>query len=353
MSVIRTGERPLKIAIVGSGPAGCFTARELLRSKTAVQITVLERLPVPYGLVRFGVAPDHPHTRRVTRVFDEVFRDERVNLRTGVTLGEDCSLERLRADFDVVVLATGAGEPVKLEIPGSELPQALTAMQVAGWFNGHPDFRAPGLTLDMESIAIVGNGNVALDIARMFGRSAEELSKTDISTEALSVLRNSRIRDIHIVGRGTLERSSFGERELREVCELFNCDPAEGRDSGTNALSGRTLHFRFLESPVRFTGDTLVLRKNRLAERAGDPVVEGTEEESSMNCGLLISSIGFEAAPIPGVPFNDERRVVPAVDHRVAPGVYAVGWVKTGAKGLIGHSKRDAASAVQAILTDL
>ena len=377
---------PLRVAIVGSGPAGCFTAEELLHSGRPVALTMFERLPQPFGLVRYGVAPDHPHTRRMLKLMEKTAAA--VTLRTGVDVGRDLALDQLRRSFDVTVIATGATEERHLNIPGEDLPGVHTALSFARWVNGHPEYASRSFRFDHDTAVIIGHGNVALDAARLLCREEAMLRETDIAPQALAALSASTIRNIHIIGRRGPVQAAFGEQELLELGHLpgvaLRIDPrvirlspadelelADPRDERRRTVLNtlreyagrpdpaairRTLHLEFLKSPVLISGtdrmEAITLAENRLDGAAGNQIAVSTGITRPLACGLVLVSVGQRARPIPGLPFDEARGVIPAEHHRVAPGVYAVGWVTRGARGLIGHNRRDAAETVKVILED-
>lgn len=384
---------PLRVAIIGSGPAGCFSAEELLRTGHPVAITIFERLDQPFGLVRYGVAPDHPHTRRLIKLLERTA--VAVTLRTGVEIGRDVTMDQLRRDFDTIVVATGAEEDRTLDLPGEHLAGVHSSLSFAGWVNGHPDYAHTPFEFDTPTAVIIGQGNVALDIVRLLCHDEAKLRETDIAPAALAALARSRVKTIHVIGRRGPVQASFGEHEIAELGTLpgvnLRVDPmvtmpgpadelelaAEKADrvrAVVQTLRGyasrpppedirRTVSIDFLRRPLGISGagraEEITLELTRLEGDPGNQVAVPTGALQKLECGLVFTAIGHRARPLPGLPFDDERGVIPTRDHRVMdgdqvlPGLYAVGWVKRGAKGLIGHNRRDAMETVAAILSDV
>lgn len=384
---------PLRVAIIGSGPAGCFTAEELLRAGHPVAITIFERLDQPFGLVRYGVAPDHAHTRRLIKLLERTAAA--VTLRTGVEIGRDLTPDQLRRDFEVIVVATGAEEDRPLGIPGEHLAGVHPALAFAGWVNGHPDFAGIPFDFSATTAVIIGQGNVALDIVRLLCHDESKLRETDMAPAALDALAHSRVRTIHVIGRRGPVQASFGENEIAELGALpgvnLRVDPivtmpgpadelelaAEKADrvrAVVQTLRGfasrppppdirRTVSIDFLRRPLGLSGtarvEEITLELTRLEGDPGSQVAVPTGALQKLTCGLVFTAVGHRARPLPDLPFDDARGVIPTRDHRVIadgqirPGLYAVGWVKRGAAGLIGHNRRDAMETVAAILSDV
>ncbi len=382
----------LRVAIIGSGPAGCFTAEELLRCGRPVDLTLFERLAQPFGLVRYGVAPDHPHTRRILKLLERTAGS--VTLRTGVDVGRDLPLEQLRRDFDVIVVATGAEDDRQLGIPGEHLPGVHSSLSFAGWVNGHPDYVDTPFRFDTETVVIIGQGNVALDIVRLLCHDETRLRETDIAPAALAALAASRVRTIHVIGRRGPAQAAFGENEIIELGTLpglaLRVDPivtmpgpadekelADEKADRPRAVVKtlrefascpdpseirRTVSIDFLRRPLGISGcnrvEEITLELNRLEGEPGKQVAVPTGALQKLACGLVFVSVGHQARPIPGLPFDETHGVIPTRDHRIIldgqplPGLYAVGWVKRGARGLIGHNRRDAMETVKTILAD-
>lgn len=381
--------KPVHIAIVGSGPAGFFSAGDILKTFPDARVDVYERLPAPFGLVRYGVAPDHTRTRNVIRWFDRTASDPRFRFLGNVRVGRDVPLDELRRHYDGVLIATGAESEKSLRMAGGELAGFHDAIDVVGWYNGHPDFAHIPIDLSCETAVIIGHGNVALDIARMLSRSPDDLRRTDIAAHALDVISASRLKTIHLIGRRGPVQCSFTEAELSELlpwitvhADDLDLNPESAEELAdqhtvlkqrvfdllTRAAQGAPqhapgIHLRFLRSPVALEGgdrvERIVLEKNVLRGGPGQQRAAPTGERETIACGLVISSIGYHGDPLPGAPFDAARGIIPNDRGRVLrdgdiwPGVYVAGWIKRGARGLIGHNKRDAAELVETLREDL
>jgi ferredoxin--NADP+ reductase len=384
-----------RVAVLGAGPAGLYAAAELLKRDDTIHVDIFDQLDVPFGLIRFGVAPDHEHTRSVCKYFEKVLNDPRVRFLGGVPIGTTLSVEKLAGFYNAVVIATGAESGNQLAIEGAKLPGACSALNFVGWVNGRPGFLEQPAPLTAATAVIIGNGNVALDVVRLLLKAPAEFDGTDINPGALSALKQSRIRHVHVVGRRGPAQASFRIQELEEVLQLPGCDIHVSRDdlalcdSSVAELSGdgptvrarrqivdafrgavdrpstgaeKQLTFRFCESPVRFEGNVAVerihLSQNTLRGSAGNQTVVASDNVTSLTCGLVVSSIGQRGVPLQGVPFDENYGTVPSVDGRIQGengalvGLYASGWITRGATGLIGHNKPDAKTAVDAIFED-
>ena len=396
-----------RVAIVGAGPAGFFAAEALLKSGDPVAIDLINRLPAPYGLVRDGVAPDHQAIKSVARVYAKILTRDEVRYFGNVTLGKDVSVDDLRARYDQIVYAVGAQSDRRLGIPGEDLKGSHAAFHFVGWYNAHPDFRHQEFDLDCEHVVVIGNGNVAIDVARILVLSLEKLGTTDIADHALEGLRHSRVRRVTLLGRRGPAQASFTNPELREfgrlggVCAEVEGDELELDADSEAAIEGnavktrnmatlrgyagsacgdgeRVVRFRFLVSPVEVVGEGgrvtgVKIERNRLvAQEDGYMRAEGTGEMEVVPCGMVIRSVGYRGAPLPGVPFDDRRGIVPNVGGRVVgvgpgagvekrevaagvevvPGEYVVGWAKRGPSGVIGTNKADAAATVALMRED-
>lgn len=366
-----------RVAVVGGGPSGFYAAEALLRAERGIAVDMFERLPVPYGLVRFGVAPDHPKLKQVTRVFDRIAKTQGFRFFGGVDIGEVVSIEALRASYHAVVLATGAPVSRPLQLPGEDLPGSHQAGDFVAWYNGHPDFRHCTFDFSGERAVIVGHGNVALDVARILAKTADELRHTDIAAHALEPLAASRIREIHVVGRRGPEQTRFAAKELEEFADLAECDPAVVGDAlpesaGTDAeaeaalmvlrmfsrrpaVKRRRCVFHFGLSPRAIEGRGRVERM-----RFGRSLQAGAAaDDISLGCDLVFSSIGRRAAALAGVPFDAERGVHANIDGRLIangvplPGLYVCGWGKRGPQGTIGTNRGCSVETVERILADL
>jgi ferredoxin--NADP+ reductase len=390
-----TAGNPLRVAVVGAGPSGFYAAEALLKSGQNVRVDMIERLPAPYGLVRYGVAPDHPKLKEAILVYAVIARLPNFTLLGNVVVGRDVSVEELRAHYHGVIFACGAETDRRLGIPGEDLPGSHTATEFVAWYNGHPDYRDRSFDLSHEVVAIFGQGNVAADVCRILAKTADELKTTDITRHALDVLATSRVREIHVIGRRGPAQAKFTNKELKELGELANCDAVVApRDLELDAASrteieakanyvsaknvellrqfavrppagkSRRLFFHFLESPVSLTGngrvEQVVLARNRLEGEPFKLAARKTEETETLRCGLVFRSIGYSGVPIPGVPFDARRGVFPTQDGRVVdgssavvPGLYAAGWIKRGPSGIIGTNRADSMATVKSLLADL
>jgi ferredoxin--NADP+ reductase len=395
-----TDESPIRIAVIGSGPAGFYAAGHLLNASTArFEVDMLERLPTPWGLVRSGVAPDHPKIKSVSRIYEKTAAHPRFRFFGNVHFGEHVSREDLHGHYHAIVYATGAPVDRPLGIPGEELPGSHAATDFVGWYNGHPDHT--DLEVDLlsaERAVVIGNGNVALDVARMLVLAPSELAPTDTADHALEVLAGSHVREVVVVGRRGPAQAAFTNPELRELGELADADvivdPAEldralavsdpvAEESTTARMNVEILRdyaqreptgkprrvvLRFLLSPVELTADRAgrlaavrLVRNELVADTDGALRALPTSETETIGAGLLFRAIGYRGVPLAGVPFDDRGGVIPNDGGRVtdpatgAPllGEYVVGWIKRGPTGVIGTNKKDAQQTVDAILADL
>ena len=394
-----SAEQPLRVAVIGAGPAGYFVAQHLTaRTDRVVSVDLFERLPMPYGLVRYGVAPDHEEIRRVSRTFEKTAGKGNVRLFANVEFGRHVTLDQLRRHYHQICFTTGAQTDRRLGIPGEELEGSRTATEFVAWYNGHPDFRDRTFDLTAERVAVVGVGNVAVDVARILIRSPEELATTDIADYALDALRRSSVREVVMLGRRGPVQAAFTNAELKELGELegvdllvrphevvpdpasqAELDRAEDRtltrkveilqEFAQRAPAGhaRRLVLRFLVSPVALLGDghervsgiRLVRNVLQADDRGGlQAVATGDTEELAV--GLVFRSVGYRGVPLADVPFDARRGTVPNSKGRVLdpatgaalPGLYVSGWLKRGPSGVIGTNKPDAAETVAAMLED-
>jgi len=388
--------------VVGSGPAGLYTAEALVKQAAAldpprpIRVDVLDRLPTPYGLVRYGVAPDHKSIKSIAEYLRTVLEHDGVRFVGGVHLGDDVSRDDLLASYDAVVYATGAMRDRRLRIPGEDLPGSIAATDFVNWYCGHPDVDPGTFSLDdAESVAVIGVGNVAVDVARILARDPQELRETDVSQPVLDTLMASKVREVHMIGRRGPAQAKFTTKELRELGELPGVDvivdpgeadldafdptgesarlAAEDRHvRGNYAVikdwaarrpsgSGRRLVIRFWLRPVEIHGtervSALTLERTRLD---ADGAFTGTGQTETLDVQMVLRSVGYQSVPLPGVPFDERSSVVPNVEGRVIgpdgsplPGEYVAGWLKRGPTGVIGTNKSDAAQTVRALLADL
>jgi ferredoxin--NADP+ reductase len=385
-------DAPVRVAVVGSGPAGFYAAGALLDADVPVEVDMIERLPTPWGLVRLGVAPDHPKLKSVSRAFERIADKPGFRFLGHVEVGRDLHHEDLARLYDAVVYAVGAQTDRRLEIPGEDLPGSWSAFEFVAWYNGHPDFQDLPFDLDVERAVVIGNGNVALDVARMLALTAEELAPTDTTDQASEAIRSARIAEIVILGRRGPAQAAFTPPELAEFGELAGADvvvdaaeleldaaSAAHVESDTRAqrnmeiLAGfasrepsgkpKTVRFRFAVSPVAIHGDGRVeaieIVHNRLEERDGRVVAVTTDERETIPCGLVFRSVGYRGVALPALPFDEARGTMPndcgrVLDDAGQPlgGVYCAGWIKRGPTGIIGTNKKDAMETVQLLLED-
>ena len=363
-----------KVAIVGAGPAGYFAAQALQNLQSdelSFSIDIIERLPTPWGLVRSGVAPDHPKIKTVSKVFEKVATAGNVRLFANVELGKDISMDDLKARYDAVVIATGSALGKKLGIPGEDLPGSMSAATFVPWYNAHPDFKDENVDLSTSTAVVIGAGNVAMDVARMLALDPAELEPTDTADHAIDAFKASSVRTVVISARRGPEHAAFTSPELRELPKLEHTNVIiEKRDideaivrAGENiekdvksnldamgliadqvpAGHERTMKFQFLATPKEIRGngkvEEIVFTKT------------GTDEEFSIKCGLVITAIGYEAAPLDGIAY--ERGKVVNTDGRVKENVYVVGWAKRGPSGVIGTNKSDSTDVMKLLAEDL
>jgi ferredoxin--NADP+ reductase len=380
----------LYAAIVGSGPAGFYAAGALLGlDEPDVHVDMLERLPTPWGLVRSGVAPDHPKIKSVSNVFAKTAEHEHFRFFGNVELGVDMTRDELLERYDVVLYAVGTESEKTLGIPGEELPGSIGAIDVVGWYNGHPDYRDVHLDLSGERAVVIGNGNVALDVARILMSRISELEQTDIADDALADLAESRLREVVLVGRRGPLQASFTTVELRELGHMLpgveinidsgDLEPITDEDAkaaGTtvkrNIAAFRELEaaeepraehavtLKFQSSPVAYQGDgrvqEVVLGRNELvADETGRVSAKDTGERETLPAGIVVRAVGYRGVPLAGLPFDERRGVVPNDAGRVDGGdrEYVVGWIKRGPTGVIGTNKKDANETVRTLVADL
>ena len=399
MSTLGTPGNPLRVAIVGSGPAGFYSAEHLLkRDDVAVEVDMFDRLPTPFGLVRAGVAPDHPKIKSVIRVYEKTAARDGFRFFGNVEIGRDLSAAELRALYPAVIFAHGSANDRRLGIPGEDLPGSHPATEFVAWYNAHPDFAGHEFDLSHERAVVIGNGNVAADVARMLLLPRDELEGTDTADHAIDALASSGVREVVVVGRRGPAQAAFTNPEVRELGELTQADvfvdPSEvaidelsrefleSDDSdptnqrNVEILTGfserapegkpKAIRLLFFRSPVEIQGDgkveRIVLARNELVrDESGSVRARDTGERETIECGLVLRSIGYLGQELEGVPFDPKRGVVPNQGGRVleaaggeqVPGFYTVGWVKRGPSGVIGTNKKDAHETVDNLFEDL
>ena len=381
-----TQKRPLRIAIVGAGPAGFYTAECLFKTDLSVKVDMFEKLPAPFGLVRYGVAPDHEKIKNVIKVFEQTANDQRFSYFGNVTIGRDVSVIELKKFYDAVIFCHGAEADRRLGIKGEDLKGCYTASQFIGWYNGHPRFRDFQFDFSHEVAVIMGQGNVAMDIARILCSTREELAKTDICKHALDVLSESKIKKVHVYGRNSALHASFTPKEIKEMGELADCCPFVDRQdldidssvyqefegpsnafriknleilrSFTNFSCGsqtRRFILHFNRKPVEIVG-TLKMQKIVFEILHGG---KSTGEYEEIDSGVFFTSIGYMGEPMDGLPFLSTKGIVPNLlgrvleEQTVKRGLYVCGWIANGASGVIGTNKQRAQETVHSLIEDL
>ena len=384
--------RPLRIAVIGSGPSGMYAADALVsQSEIPVSVDVIDRLPVPFGLVRYGVAPDHVSIRSVRDTLDKVLDKDGVRFVGNVEIGTDLSMADLHEHFDAVILTYGASRDRRLGIPGEDLPGSIAATDFVAWYCGHPDAERQeheDLVRSTTGVVVVGVGNVAVDVTRVLAKTVGELDSTDMPQHVLDVLGESSVTDVHVLGRRGPAQGTFTTKELRELGELLDADvivDPEGfvldeaseqtvasdkaiarnveviREWTTRTPSGkkRRIHFHFLARPVELRGqdhvETVVVERTELD---GTGNAKGTGRTFEIPAQMVVRSVGYRGTALEGVPFDADRNVIPSQDGRVlhdgavVPGEYVAGWIKRGPTGIIGTNKKDATGTVASLLAD-
>ncbi len=385
--------RPYHVAIVGSGPSGFFAAASLLKAADTsdefdVAVDILEMLPTPWGLVRSGVAPDHPKIKSISKQFEKIAEDPRFRFFGNVVLGEHVGPAELAERYDAVIYAIGAQSDRPLKIPGEDLAGSMAAVEFVGWYNAHPHFQETSPNLSGARAVVVGNGNVALDVARILVTNPDELALTDIADHALESLRPCGVEEAVIVGRRGPLQTAFTTLELRELADLEGVDviidPAqlEGITDEDAAAAGKTtkqnikvlrdyaqraprpghrrIVFRFLTSPIEIKGDdrveSIVLGRNELfTDESGRVAAKDTGDREELPVQLVVRSVGYRGLPTPGLPFDHSSATIPNTDGRVegSRNEYVVGWIKRGPTGVIGTNKKDSQDTVDTLIADL
>lgn len=395
---VGSAKAPLRVAVIGSGPAGFYACEEFLKqADTAVRVDLFDRLPTPYGLVRGGVAPDHQKIKSVIRLFERTAGREGFRFFGNVTYGQHLSLEEFLGHYHQVMFCTGAETDRRMGIEGEDLPGSFPATQFVGWYNGHPDYRDLQFDLSGESAAVVGIGNVAMDVVRILAKPIAALAETDIADYALEALRNSRIKTLWLLGRRGPAQAAFTNPEIRELAAIDGCalvlqpeelelddlnrefldgvkDPVHQRNMDIltahlekgEAAGERKIRARFFVSPTAVLGtervEGLRLERNKLVkDDKGALRARGTGETEEIPVDLVFRSIGYHGVAMPGMPFDDWHGIIPNVEGRVVesdggavlPRLYVAGWIKRGPSGVIGTNKPDAIATVRAMLQDL
>lgn len=388
--------RPYYVAIVGAGPSGYFAAASLLRfadSSVAaggpdVHVDMLEMLPTPWGLVRSGVAPDHPKIKSISKTFEKTSIDPRFRFFGNITVGEDVHAGELTERYDAVIYAVGAQSDRALRIPGEELAGSVAAVDFVGWYNAHPHFEAMAPDITNGRAVVVGNGNVAIDVARILVTDPDVLANTDIADHALASLHDRGVDEVVLIGRRGPLQSAFTTLELRELGELDGVDvvidPADlagitdedaeaaGKIAKANIKvlrdyaerehteGHRRIVFRFQTSPIEIHGhervEEIVLGRNELvSDEKGRVVAKDTGERETLPVQLVVRAVGYKGVPVPGLPFDEGAGTIPHQDGRITDRAneYVVGWIKRGPSGIIGTNKKDSQDTVETLLADL
>lgn len=397
MAAVGTPENPLRVAIIGSGPSGFYTVSNLLKqSDLSVEMDMFDRLPTPYGLVRAGVAPDHQKDKSVTRAYEKSAAHPGFRFFGNVEYGTHIHMDDLKAHYHQVMFTTGSPFDRNLGIPGEDLEGSHSATEFVAWYNGHPDFADLKFDLTQENVAVVGMGNVAMDVARILCKTTEELAVTDIAEHALEALKASQVKNVYILGRRGPAQAAFTPPEIKEMGEFEDADvvvlgseaaldaasqqalEASGdknaqknvdtvQEYASRSLTGkkRQLHIRFLVSPSELEGQdgrvtACKLVKNKLVEEGGSIKAVATSEEEVILAGLVFRSVGYRGKPLPDVPFNDSWGTIANEGGRVvdesgaqAIGLYTAGWIKRGPSGVIGTNKTCAQETVNLMVEDL
>jgi ferredoxin--NADP+ reductase len=364
----------VRVAVVGAGPAGMYAADELLRHP-GVSVDVYDRLPTPYGLARAGVAPDHQRTRGITGLFGAIEEQPGFRYRLNVEVGRHVGHDELARHYHAVVYTVGAADDRPLGIPGEDLPGSLSATAFVGWYNGHPDHQDALVDLGGDRVVLVGNGNVALDVARILTTDPACLRDTDIAALPLAALRGSRVREVVVLGRRGPDQASFTVPELVGLAGLEDVDivvdtggaPVLGRSAQARLLrelaerpargADRRIVLRFLTAPVAVLGEGAVsgveVTRTRLVERDGQLRAEPTGETETLDAAMVLRSVGYRARPVAGLPFDEATGTVPHERGRVSPGRYVAGWIKRGPTGFLGTNKSCAGETVASLLDHL
>ncbi len=390
-----TREHPCRIAVVGSGPAGFYAAGALLAHDPPSEVDLFDRLPTPWGLVRLGVAPDHPKIKSVSKAFEKIAQRPGFRFFGNVEVGRDISHAELAALYDAVIYSVGSQTDRRMGIPGEDLPGSWPATAFVAWYNAHPDFHDLSFDLSGKRAVVIGNGNVAVDVARMLALTAEELAPTDTADHAIAAIVGSGIDEIVVLGRRGPAQAAFTTPELIELTELVGADllvdaadleldPVSAaaleadtalaqrnlevlRDAAATAAAGKPKRvvLRFCVSPVAILGEGKVeaveiVHNQLVADAQGRIFASPTDRREVIECGIVLRSVGYRGVPIAGVPFDERRAAIPNCEGRVVdavgvpiPGLYCAGWIKRGPSGVIGTNKKDANETVDLLLEDI
>lgn len=386
--------RTLRVAIIGAGPAGFYAAEGLIKNLEQVSVDIIEALPTPYGLVRYGIAPDHQKIKSVSKLYERTASDPRVNLLANVSFGSDISLAEINKHYDAVVFTTGASSDRSLGIKGESLAGSMSATNFVAWYNGLPAYKDFISSLDAKAVAVIGVGNVAVDVVRILAKSVDELATTDITNHSLEVLKNSKVKDIYMIGRRGPVQAKYTTKELRELGELLNADVFVDKEdlaldeesqklaNEVRAISiqltelgnyaerepegkARRVHIKFLASPTEIKGndkvEAIVLEKNRLEPTPSGYInAVGTGQYETLPVDMVLRSVGYRGVKLPDVSFDEKRGIIPNDDGRVlseangeiVKGQYVAGWIKRGPSGVVGTNKADAVITIKNLIED-
>lgn len=399
MTAFGSTHQPLRVAIIGAGPAGFYAADHLLKQKDlTIQVDLFDRLPTPFGLVRGGVAPDHQKIKSVTAVYDKTAKNPNFRFFGNVTFGRDLHLSDLQQHYNAVIFSVGTQTDKRLGIPGEDLSGSYAATEFVGWYNGHPDYRHLTFDLSQERVAIIGVGNVAMDVARILARSQAELDESDIATHAQEALAKSNVREIYVLGRRGPAQAAFTNPEIKELGEMEEAevvvapqdialDPASAaylaspqadraevrnveilKEYSLQPLKNKAkrIIFRFLVSPVEILGTDHVtglriVRNEAYQDDKGEIRARATDATETLPVGLVFRSVGYYGVALPDVPFDSKKGTIPNAQGRVltqaggdvVPGLYTAGWIKRGPSGVIGTNKQDAVETATLLLEDI
>jgi len=370
----------ISIAIVWSGPAAFYTADALIKADCPCVVDIIERLPTPYGLIRYGVAPDHEKTKNVWRAFAKTAQHDHVRFYGNVEIGRDILLNELRNMYDAVVLAVGAGSDRSTGIKGEDKKGVFGSATFVNWYNGHPDFCNLNPDVNVESAVVLGNGNVAIDVARVLVKTPDEMSKTDLPEYASNSIHNSILRDVYMVGRRGPNEAKYTNVELREMGQLENCVPQIDVSQIPSSVQGemsdrdrrlreknlatikefvdrkpeekeKRVHFLYYSQPIEIFGENQVEGVRFEKTRVQNGRAEGIGEYFDIKCGMVIAATGYTSKPVQDTPFDHKAGIVKNDDGLVDKGLYAVGWIKRGPTGVIGSNKPDGKLAAEQILS--